>query len=60
MLITKAQYYHGGQSVCRNKSLQKMFMMLGAAEKAGSGVDKILKESIIVCRHWLLLIRKVM
>lgn len=43
MLITKAQYYHGGQSVCRNKSLQKMFMMLGAAEKAGSGVDKILK-----------------
>lgn len=43
MLITKAQYYKGGQSVCRNKSLQKMFMMLGAAEKAGSGVDKILK-----------------
>ena len=43
MLITKAQYYNGGQSVCRNKSLQKMFMMLGAAEKAGSGVDKILK-----------------
>ena len=43
MLITKAQYYKGGQSVCRNKYLQKMFMMLGAAEKAGSGVDKILK-----------------
>ena len=43
MLITKSQYYKGGQSVCRNKSLQKMFMMLGAAEKAGSGVDKILK-----------------
>ena len=43
MLITKAQYYKGGQSVCRNKSLQKMFMMLGAAEKAGSGVDKIMK-----------------
>ena len=43
MLITKAQYYKGGQSVCRNKSLQKMFMMLGAAERAGSGVDKILK-----------------
>lgn len=43
MLITKVQYFKGGQSVCRNKSLQKMFMMLGAAEKAGSGVDKILK-----------------
>ena len=43
LLITKAQYFDGGQSVCRNKALQKMFMMLGAAEKAGSGVDKILK-----------------
>ena len=43
LLITKAQYYKGGQSVCRNKSIQKMFMMLGAAEKAGSGVDKIMK-----------------
>ena len=43
LLITKSQYYNGGQSVCRNKALQKMFMMLGAAEKAGSGVDKIMK-----------------
>ena len=29
--------------MCRNKSLQKMFAMLGVAEKAGSGTDKILK-----------------
>lgn len=43
MLISKQQYYHGGDSVCRNKALQTMFLMLGTAEKAGSGVDKILK-----------------
>ena len=43
MLISKQQYYQGGESVCRNKSLQQMFMMIGSAEKAGSGVDKILK-----------------
>lgn len=30
-----------GRSICRNPILQKMFMMLGRAEKAGSGVDKI-------------------
>ena len=42
LLVTKAQYYQGGESVCRNKTLQKLFMMLGSAEKAGSGVDKIL------------------
>ena len=29
--------------MCRNKSLQKMFSMLGVAEKAGSGTDKIMK-----------------
>ncbi|MCM1078071.1 MAG: putative DNA binding domain-containing protein [Bacteroidales bacterium] len=48
MLVSKNQYYQGGESVCRNKSLQTMFMLLGSAEKAGSGVDKILsgwKES---------------
>lgn len=43
MLVSKQQYYCGGDSVCRNKALQTMFLMLGSAEKAGSGVDKILK-----------------
>ena len=43
MLISKQQFYQGGESVCRNTSLQQMFMMIGSAEKAGSGVDKILK-----------------
>ena len=42
LLISRTQYYEGGESICRNKTLQKMFMEIGAAEKAGSGVDKIL------------------
>ena len=42
LLVSRTQYYEGGASVCRNKFLQNMFMMLGTAEKAGSGVDKIL------------------
>ena len=43
LLVSKDQYYTGGESVCRNKSLQKMFSMLGVAEKAGGGTSKILK-----------------
>ncbi|MBR1706965.1 MAG: putative DNA binding domain-containing protein [Bacteroidales bacterium] len=42
MLISLKQYYKGGESVCRNKYLQTMFTFLGAAEKAGSGADKII------------------
>lgn len=42
LLVTRQQYYRGGESVCRNNNLQLMFSMLGKAEKAGSGVDKIL------------------
>lgn len=41
MLVSKQQYFEGGRSICRNPVLQKMFMRLGRAEKAGSGVDKI-------------------
>ena len=43
LLISRNQYYAGGESVCRNKSLQKMFMMIGFSEKAGSGVNKIMQ-----------------
>ncbi len=43
LLVSKEQYYTGGDSVCRNKYLQKMFSMIGVAEKAGSGTDKIMK-----------------
>ena len=42
LLVSKQQYYEGGDSVCRNLALQKMFMMFGKAEKAGSGADKII------------------
>jgi len=41
LLISIDQLLQGNISECRNKSLQTMFLMLGAAEKAGSGVDKI-------------------
>ena len=42
LLVSLRQYYHGGTSECRNTTLQKMFMMIGSAEKAGSGVSKIM------------------
>jgi predicted HTH transcriptional regulator len=42
LLISLQQYYAGGISECRNPALQKMFMLIGRAEKAGSGVDKIM------------------
>ena len=50
LLVSVEQYYAGGVSECRNPSLQQMFMLIGRAEKVGSGVDKIMsgwKES-----HW--------
>lgn len=50
LLVSLEQYYAGGVSECRNPALQQMFMMIGRAEKAGSGVDKIMtgwQES-----HW--------
>lgn len=42
LLVSLQQYYEGGISECRNPSLQKMFLMIGTAEKAGSGVNKIM------------------
>lgn len=50
LLVTLEQYYTGGISECRNTSLQKMFLMIGSAEKAGSGVGKIL--SGWSASHW--------
>ena len=41
MLVSMSQYRLGGESVCRNKALQTMFTLIGAAERAGSGADKI-------------------
>lgn len=42
LLISRDQFYSGGESECRNPSLQRMFMMLGDAEKAGGGTAKIM------------------
>ncbi|WP_404415150.1 RNA-binding domain-containing protein [Marinospirillum sp.] len=50
LLISLDQLLQGNISECRNKSLQTMFLMLGAAEKAGSGVDKI--RSGWESQHW--------
>jgi len=50
LLVSFEQLMRGNVSECRNKSLQTMFMLIGAGEKAGSGVDKIRRgwES----QHW--------
>lgn len=41
LLISFDQLLRGGISECRNKALQQMFMYIGVAEKAGSGIDRI-------------------
>ncbi|MDD6702029.1 MAG: ATP-binding protein [Bacteroidales bacterium] len=43
MLVSKEQYFSGGESICRNPALQTMFSMIGAVEKAGSGADTIVQ-----------------
>ncbi len=40
----------GGESDCRNRRLQKMFQLIGAAEQAGSGFPKILRAWKV--QHW--------
>jgi ATP-dependent DNA helicase RecG len=41
LLVSFDQLLAGGVSECRNPALQTMFTMIGAAERAGSGLDKI-------------------
>ena len=41
LLLGIEQLFQGNLSECRNKTLQKMFAMLGYGEKAGSGFPKI-------------------
>ncbi|MDO4569614.1 MAG: putative DNA binding domain-containing protein [Planctomycetia bacterium] len=43
LLVSREQLYQGSVSECRNPSLQRMFQMMGAGDKAGSGFDKIRK-----------------
>ncbi|MEA5463547.1 ATP-binding protein [Leptothoe sp. PORK10 BA2] len=50
LLISMVQLLQGGVSECRNKSLQKMFQMIGGGEKAGSGIDKIRQGW--ASQHW--------
>jgi len=50
ILLPLSQLLRGSISECRNKTLQTMFMMFGAAEKAGSGIDKIIKGW--ASQHW--------
>lgn len=50
LLISFDQLLRGNISECRNKALQTMFMMIGTAEKAGSGVDKIRRGW--ATQHW--------
>lgn len=42
LLVSTEQFFEGGESICRNPTIQKMFMLLGPAEKAGSGGAKII------------------
>lgn len=50
LLASFDQLLRGNVSECRNKALQTMFMLIGAAEKAGSGVDKMRKGW--ASKHW--------
>lgn len=43
LLVPRERMMLGGQSKCRNVALQAMFYFMGIIEKAGSGVDIILK-----------------
>jgi ATP-dependent DNA helicase RecG len=50
LLISREQLQAGGVSECRNRSLQRMFQMLGVVDKAGSGIDKI--RTSWKAEHW--------
>lgn len=50
LLVSLEQILRGSVSECRNKSLQRMFQMLGVGDKAGSGIDKI--RSSWKAQHW--------
>ncbi len=45
MRVPIADALRGGTSDCRNRSLQKMFSLIGLGEQAGSGIPRVLQ-------HW--------
>jgi ATP-dependent DNA helicase RecG len=46
-----AQALHGGESDCRNRAVHAMFMLIGIAEKAGSGVPEMMRGW--ASGHWI-------
>ena len=48
--VPEAEIRRGGTTDCRNRSLQRMFMLIGAGEQAGSGFGRIL--SAWREQHW--------
>jgi ATP-dependent DNA helicase RecG len=50
LLVSEAQLRQGGVSECRNRSLQRMFMLIGGGEQAGSGYARI--QSGWKSQHW--------
>ena len=48
--ISKDEAFIGGHSDCRNKTLQKMFQLIGMGEQAGSGFPKMLRAWME--QHW--------
>lgn len=44
MRVPREDAVKGGMSDCRNRSLQKMFQLVGLAEQAGSGIPKIYRS----------------
>jgi predicted HTH transcriptional regulator len=41
LMLSPEQLRRGGVSLCRNKSLQRMFMLVGACDQAGAGFKRI-------------------
>jgi predicted HTH transcriptional regulator len=41
LLVSPEQLSRGGVSLCRNRSLQRMFMLIGACDQAGAGYKRI-------------------
>ncbi len=50
LLVSEAQLRQGGVSQCRNRSLQRMFMLIGGGEQAGSGYARI--QEGWKSQHW--------
>jgi ATP-dependent DNA helicase RecG len=50
LLVSQEQLRRGGVSECRNKALQRMFMLIGVGEQAGSGFARI--QDGWKAQHW--------